>query len=63
MACGCGGGARAGMAYKVMVPGEEPQYVYNVGEARLIRTASDNPYAVVIMQVSKAEADKAMEAA
>lgn len=61
MGCGCGGAAKLGMAYKVLVPGAAPQYAFTVGEARLIRASHENPYAVVIMQVSKAEADAAVE--
>lgn len=56
MGCGCGGAAKSGMAYKVTAPGREPEYVYSIGEAKILRAA----YGVttVIMQVSKQEADK-----
>jgi len=58
MGCGCGGGGTDPLAaYKVVIPGRDPEYVDDLGEARVLRGAYGPT--TIIMKITRAQADKA----
>lgn len=62
MGCGCNKSSSAA-GYKVKFPDGTFRYATDVGSARIMRQAHETPYAVIIMQVSREEAQAAIDAA
>lgn len=61
MGCGCGGSRSSTSGYKIKYPDGTSEYTTNIAEAKIKRAAHDTPHAVIVMQVSLAEAEQAMQ--